>query len=84
MLKITLGFVALAFPMMVAAQVSKHVEVTKAYIPEVPEAVKLPIEPNMVDTVKMRPEIDYSISPKMYSTSLATHSFQPEIGRAHV
>ena len=77
MLKITLGFVALAFPMMVAAQVSKHVEVTKAYIPEVPEAVKLPIEPNMVDTVKMRPEIDYSISPKMYSTSLATHSFQP-------
>ena len=76
-LKIVLCLAVVALPAVAAAQVAKQVEVTKAYVPEVAEAVKLPIEPNMVDTVKMRPEIDYSISPKMYSTSLATHSFNP-------
>ena len=55
---IVLGFVAVALPLTVEAQVAKQVVVTKAYVPEVSEAVKLPIEPNMVDTVKMRPEID--------------------------
>ncbi len=74
---IVLGLVAVALPVAARAQVTKQVEVTKAYVPEVADAVKLPIEPNMVDTVKMRPEIDYSIAPKMYSTSLTTHSFKP-------
>lgn len=60
-----------------SAQVSKQVEVTKAYVPEVSEAVKLPIVPNMVDTVKMHPDIDYRITPLMYSTDLATHQFKP-------
>lgn len=55
-----------------AAQVDKRVEVTKDYRPEVSEAVKLPIAPDMADTVKMRPEIDYTITPLMYSTELVT------------
>jgi len=59
------------------AQVNKQVEVTKAYVPEVAEAMKLPIVPDMVDTVKMRPDIDYGITPLMYSTDLATHKFKP-------
>jgi hypothetical protein len=86
---IVLSLATAAIPLMAEAQVAKQVEVTKAYVPEVSEAVKLPIEPNMVDTVKMRPEIDYAISPKMYSTSLATHSFKPatvtywEFNRSH-
>ena len=75
--KIVLCLAVAALPMVVTAQVAKHVEVTKAYVPEIAEAVKLPVEPNMVDTVKMRPEIDYSISPKMYATDLATHRFKP-------
>ena len=74
---IVLGLAAMALPVVADAQVAKQVEVTKAYVPEVAEAMKLPIEPNMVDTVKMRPEIDYSISPKVYSTSMSTHSFKP-------
>ena len=74
---IVLGLVAVALPVATEAQVAKHVEVTKAYVPEVADAVKLPIEPNMVDTVKMRPEIDYSIVPTIYSTSLSTHRFKP-------
>lgn len=75
--KISLSLVVVLLPVAAAAQVAKHVEVTKAYVPEISEAVKLPIEPNMVDTVKMRPEIDYAISPSVYSTSLATHNFKP-------
>ena len=75
--KIALCLAIVALPVVAAAQVAKQVEVTKAYVPEVAEAVKLPVEPNMVDTVKMRPEIDYSISPKMFATDLATHRFKP-------
>ena len=74
---IVLGLAAVALPLIAEAQVAKQVVVTKAYVPEVSEAVKLPIEPNMVDTVKMRPEIEYSITPQMYATDLATHRFKP-------
>lgn len=37
------------------AQVTKQVEVTKAYVPEVSKAVKLPVAPDMTDTVRLRP-----------------------------
>ena len=74
---IVLGLAAVALPLIAEAQVAKQVVVTKAYVPEVSEAVKLPIEPNMVDTVKMRPEIEYSITPQMYATDLATQRFKP-------
>ena len=37
------------------AQVTKQVEVTKVYVPEVSKAVKLPIVPDMTDTVRLRP-----------------------------
>lgn len=61
-----------------AAQVNKSVEVTKDYIPELSEAVKLPIAPDMADTVKMRPEIDYGITPVTYSTELVSaHNYKP-------
>lgn len=60
------------------AQVEKSVEVTKDYRPAVSAAMKLPVEPDMVDTVKLRPEIDYSITPLMFSTELVTvHNFKP-------
>ena len=43
-------------------ELEKQVEVTKDYIPDVNRAVKLSVAPRMVDTVSLRPEIDYSIT----------------------
>ena len=65
-----------ALPRMGAAQVEKQVEVTKAYVPRVGSAAKLPVEPDMTDTTRIRPEIDYTITPLSLQTTLTTH---PEI-----
>ena len=54
------------------AQVTKQVEVTKTYVPEVSKAVKLPIVPDMTDTVRLRPEIDYTVTPSATSITPAT------------
>lgn len=59
------------------AQVSKQVEVSKAYTPTVGQAQKLAVMPDMTDTVKMQPEIDYSVTPRTYATSLQTKNFRP-------
>lgn len=59
------------------AQVSKQVEVSKDYTPTVNSAQKLALIPDMTDTVKMEPEIDYSITPRTYTTSLMTKNFRP-------
>lgn len=59
------------------AQVTKEVEVTKAYVPEVAKAIKLSVTPDMTDTVRLRPEIDYSITPLALATNLSTEPFRP-------
>ena len=59
------------------AQVSKQVEVSKDYTPTVRNAQKLAMIPDMTDTVKMQPEIDYTITPRTYTTSLMTQNFRP-------
>ena len=59
------------------AQVAKEVEVTKAYVPEVAKALKLSVTPDMTDTVRLRPEIDYSITPLALATNLSTEPFRP-------
>ncbi len=59
------------------AQVTKQVEVTKTYVPEVSKAVKLPIVPDMTDTVRLRPEIDYTVTPSALATNLSTEPFRP-------
>ncbi len=59
------------------AQVTKQVEVTKAYVPEVSKAVKLPVAPDMTDTVRLRPEIDYTVTPLALATNLSTEPFRP-------
>lgn len=61
----------------VSAQVTKQVEVTKAYAPEIGEAHKMDITPNMVDTITLRPEIDYTITPRSFASALGTHRFNP-------
>ena len=63
-----------ALPWGASAQVEKRVEVTKAYVPSVEGASKLAVVPDMTDTVKMRPEIDYTITPLSLQTTLATLS----------
>lgn len=64
-------------PWTASAQVEKRVEVTKAYVPSVEDAVKLFVVPDMTDTVTMRPDIDYSITPLSLQTSLSTRPIRP-------
>ena len=60
-----------------SAQVTKQVEVTKDYAPEIGTARKMDITPNMVDTITLRPEIDYTITPRSFASALGTHRFNP-------
>ena len=60
-----------------SAQVEKRVEVTKNYAPEIGAARKMDITPNMVDTITLRPEIDYSITPRSFASTMGTHHFNP-------
>jgi hypothetical protein len=55
----------------------KQVEVSKDHAPTVSQAQKLAIIPDMTDTVKMQPEIEYSVTPRTYATSLMTKNFRP-------
>uniref|UniRef100_UPI0040563AF0 hypothetical protein n=1 Tax=Alistipes sp. TaxID=1872444 RepID=UPI0040563AF0 len=72
-------FIALcAVSLSASAQVEKQVEVTKSYAPEISEAhKKMDITPNMVDTITLRPEIDYTITPRSFASALGTHRFNP-------
>ena len=72
-----IGVLAVVLPLGARAQVEKQVEVTKAYEPNVEPATKLRIEPRMDDTVTMRPEIDYTITPLTLQTTLDTRPIRP-------
>ena len=74
---ITILIVLCALPLMVSAQVEKQVEVTKEYAPEIGKARKMDIAPNMVDTITLRPEIDYTVTPRSFASALGTHRFNP-------
>ena len=60
-----------------SAQVTKQVEVTKDFAPEIGESRKMDIAPNMVDTITLRPEIDYTVTPRSFASALGTHRFNP-------
>lgn len=66
-----------AFPWGVRAQVEKQVEVTKAYVPSVERAAKLPVTPDMTDTTRLRPEIDYTVTPLSLRTALELRPIRP-------
>lgn len=59
------------------AQVNKQVEVTKAYVPSLEPATKLRIAPDMTDTMTLRPEIDYTVTPLSMETTLTTRPIRP-------
>lgn len=71
------GLASVSAPAAVSAQVEKRVEVTKTYQAVFSESVKLPITPDMSDTVAMRPDIEYGITPLMYPANLSTHTLKP-------
>ncbi len=60
-----------------AAQVREEVEVTKLYVPKVEQATKIVVTPDLTDTVKIRPEIDYTVSPRVLSTNYSARLFKP-------
>ena len=64
-------------PFAASAEVVKKVEVTKQYTPEIGDARKMEITPNMVDTTALRPDIDYTITPRSFASALGTHRFNP-------
>ncbi len=75
---ITTLFALCVVSLSVSAQVTKQVEVTKNYAPEISgEHKKMDITPNMVDTITLRPDIDYTITPRSFASALGTHRFNP-------
>lgn len=46
---------------------NRQMDVTRAYEPTVSTARKVDIKPNMIDTVDLRPELDYGITPNPLS-----------------
>ncbi len=59
------------------AQVTKEVEVTKKYVPQVEQPTKPILKATMSDTAQITPEIDYSVTPLSINTSLTTKPINP-------
>lgn len=74
---ILIAALAAVLPWSAGAQVEKQVEVTKAYVPNLESATKLAMVPDMTDTTRMRPEIDYTITPLSMTTTLSTRPIRP-------
>lgn len=58
-------------------ELKKQVEVTKEYAPEVEQAKKLSTVPRMIDTVALRPQGEYRISPLAWGSSFGVQAFTP-------
>ena len=50
---------------------------TKQYVPKLQAAQKLNMVTDKQDTVTIRPEIDYTITPKSFASALTTSKFRP-------
>ena len=78
MKRFAIAAVAFVSLLTASAQVEKQVEVSKEFVPQVNTLpTKMSITPNMVDTVTLRPEIDYTITPRSFASTLGTHRFRP-------
>ena len=58
-------------------QLDRQVDVTRDYRPTVEPATKLSVIPNMVDTVKLRPEFDYMINPTPITYGFGVKALSP-------
>ncbi|MBR2962151.1 MAG: hypothetical protein IKC42_03915 [Alistipes sp.] len=75
--KLSILFMAVLTVGTLSAQVEKEVEVTKTYAPRLQSVRKMLVEPNMVDTIALRPEIDYTITPQAFASALTISQFRP-------
>lgn len=66
-----------ALSLSASAQVSKQVEVTKDYAPEIGTVHKMDVTPESEVTIDVRPEIDYTITPRSFVSTLGTHRIKP-------
>lgn len=55
----------------------RQLEVTREYTPKVGQAEKLAVEPDMVDTVKLRPDVTYSVTPTASPVSFEVEPYAP-------
>lgn len=57
--------------------ISQRIEVTRQYVPEVGGARKLDFQPRMADTVTLKPDISYSITPTPWRSVFGTDPIAP-------
>lgn len=57
--------------------IERQVEVSRQYAPEVRQAHKLYVIPNMMDTASLRPDYEYSIFPKAWATGFGVEAINP-------
>ena len=76
MKRIILVALALTVVGMLQAQtdepISQRIEVTRQYVPELEGARKIDLEPRMTDTVTLKPDIEYSITPTPWHSVFGT------------
>lgn len=58
-------------------RLDRQVDVSRDYTPDVEKAMKLPISPDIIDTVSLRPEFDYSITPNPWITGFGVSAINP-------
>ena len=56
---------------------SRRIEVTRQYVPEVEGARKIDYAPRMSDTVTLKPYIDYAITPTPWKSVFGTQPIEP-------
>lgn len=69
-----------AFAVFAAAaqnQISQQIEVTREYRPDIERADKLEITPRAVDTVALRPDVQYRITPTPWKTKFDARPIKP-------
>jgi len=71
------AFLVCLLPFAASAQTVRQVEVTKAYVPTLDKASKLPIRPDMTDTAMIRPDIDYAVTPLALGGSFVPRPIRP-------
>ncbi len=72
---LTVAVLGAAWSAAAQEELSRQLEVTRAYAPRVDRAAKLPVVPDMTDTVKLRPRVEYRITSTASSTSFETRPY---------
>ena len=58
-------------------EIQREVRVVKPYSPTLTDAEKINLLPDMSDTMRVRPDFNYSISPKHFSTGYQVEQIKP-------